>query len=439
MNGNKEYILRDPVHLDIVFPRKYFDLVNTIEFQRLSRIKQLSCEYLVFPTASHTRFSHSIGTYYVMGKLIDSIESILSGYGIAVTQEEKDLAFCSALLHDIGHGPFSHTFEKIFKLGNHEMWTIKIIKDENTQINQVLRRNFSNEFISKLVDVLSNDKKDNFENQEQSIMTIISQLISSQIDADRMDYLLRDSYFTSVSNGHYDMKRLIKSLDIVNLDGKLRICVNEKYISSIEEYIMARFYMHKEAYQHPIKIQMENILIKIFMRAKELYFLKVGLFVDETMEKLFLNNKLDTCDYIRLDDYFMYFHISKWKYSDDIILKTMCAAFLDRKKYKRYRNFNEGKSLSEVLNDNLKRIGSSEIDWSEEYSYIKASVSIGIYDKAKDNIWVKLKDGTIKDISEVSFIFKNIDMNKMYHRTIECYCEELIKLKYGEAYLDLLK
>lgn len=439
MNENKKYILRDPVHLDIVFPRKYFDLVNTMEFQRLSRIKQLSCEYLVFPTASHTRFSHSIGTYYVMGELIDRLEEILYEYNIEVTQEEKDLAFCSALLHDIGHGPFSHTFEKIFNLGNHEKWTARIIKDNDTEINKILKRNFSPCFVEKLINVLSEDKKHGFDLESQNIITLISQLISSQIDADRMDYLLRDSYFTSVSNGHYDLKRLIKSLDISNIDGELKICVNEKYIASIEEYIMARFYMHKEAYQHPIKLQMERLLIKIFARAKELYFSNEKIFVDDIMIKLFLGKALEVNDYTQLDDNFMYFHISKWKAEKDLILSNMCTAFLDRKKYKRYRNVKSSLDLAGQLNRNLEKLGKPSIDWDREYSYIKASVSIGIYDKNKDNIWVKLKDGSIEDISKVSFVFQNMDMEKTYKRTIECYSEELISLKYGKAYLELLK
>lgn len=434
--NNKEYILRDPVHLDIVFPEKYFDIVNTMEFQRLSRIKQLSCEYLVFPTASHTRFSHSIGTYHVMGELIDTLESRLSEYGIEVTTEQRDLALCSALLHDIGHGPFSHTFEKIFKLGNHEDWTMKIIADNQSQINKIITRNFSDSFVNKLIKVFAKEKDETSKNEEQNIITLISQLISSQIDADRMDYLLRDSYFTSVSNGNYDIKRLIKSLDVVKLGNKLKICVNEKYISSIEEYIMARYYMHKEAYQHPIKIQMETILVKIFNRAKELYIDRVDIFVDDIMEKLFLNIEISVEDYTSIDDYFMYFHISKWKSSEDLILAMLCTAFLDRKKFRRYRKPEGGLELSSILNNKLEKMGEEKIIWENEYSYIKTSVSFGVYNRNTDNIWVKMKDGNLKDISQVSFVFQNMDMEKQYNRTIECFSEEMLKNQYGEDFFD---
>lgn len=435
MADSKRYVLRDPVHLDIEFPYKYFSLVNTTEFQRLSRIKQLSCEYLVFPTASHTRFSHSIGTYHVMGLLIDHLEGILNSYGIEVTYEQRDLALCSALLHDIGHGPFSHTFEKIFGLGNHEDWTVKIMRDPDSQINRALTQNFSESFVEKLAAIFTGGSDESGESEE-NIMTLISQLISSQIDADRMDYLLRDSYFTSISNGNYDIRRLIKSLDVACQESRFRICVNEKYISSIEEYIMARYYMHKEAYQHPIKVQMEAMLVKIFASARELYLTGKPLFADEIMLKLFDKKEISVSEYTSIDDYFMYFHMTKWKNHSDSVLSHMCRAFLDRKKYKRYRKTENIPELSEVLDQNLRSCGMEAADWNREYGYIKRTVSFGIYDRNKDNIWVKMKDGSIKDISEVSYVFRSMDMEKPYERTIECFSSELLIARFGECILE---
>lgn len=435
MADSKRYVLRDPVHLDIEFPYKYFSLVNTTEFQRLSRIKQLSCEYLVFPTASHTRFSHSIGTYHVMGLLIDHLEGILNSYGIEVTQEQRDLALCSALLHDIGHGPFSHTFEKIFGLGNHEDWTVKIMRDPDSQINRSLTQNFSESFVEKLAAIFEGSSDDSSDGEE-NIMTLISQLISSQIDADRMDYLLRDSYFTSISNGNYDIRRLIKSLDVACKESRFRICVNEKYISSIEEYIMARYYMHKEAYQHPVKVQMEAMLVKIFARARELYLTGKTLFADEIMLKLFDKKEISVSEYTSIDDYFMYFHMTKWKNHSDSVLSHMCRAFLDRKKYKRYRKTENIPELCEVLDQNLRDCGMEAADWNSEYGYIKRTVSFGIYDRKKDNIWVKMKDGSIKDISEVSYVFRSMDMEKPYERTIECFSSELLMARFGDCILE---
>ncbi|MDO5096312.1 MAG: HD domain-containing protein [Peptostreptococcaceae bacterium] len=415
--SEKTYFLRDAIHSDIAFETKFFALISTSEFQRLSRIKQLSSEYMVFPTALHNRFSHSIGTFFVMGKLIERLEDALKAHDVVVTSEQKDLALCSALLHDIGHGPFSHTFEKITGDYAHEYWTVQILQNEHTEIHQALRKNFGEDFISKLVGIFT-DK--NFK-QEDTIITLISQLISSQMDADRMDYLLRDSYFTGVSTGLYDLHRLIEAIDVAKVDGRLRICVSEKYVSSIEEYIMARFYMHKEAYQHPLKRQLENIVQKIFLRAKELYLEGKEIYCDEIIVKLF-EHRMDVDSYLQMDDGFLMYHIAKWKNQDDFVLHALCRAFVDRKKFERYRGEGTEKTLAERLNEIRLSQGKSEVDWEDEYCYIKDTVTIPIYDRRKDNIWVKLKSGEVVDITEGSYLFGNMNMepfvrtNEYYHK-----------------------
>lgn len=152
-NIEKIYRLRDTIHGDIQFNEKFFSLISTAEFQRLARIKQLSSEYLLFPTATHTRFSHSIGTYYVMKKLTDRLEGVLESHGIAVTQTQKELALCSGLLHDIGHGPFSHTFEAIMDDQAHEEWTVKILASPETEIHQAIIQNFGAEFLEELLEI----------------------------------------------------------------------------------------------------------------------------------------------------------------------------------------------------------------------------------------------------------------------------------------------
>lgn len=426
MSKDKQYILRDAVHMDIVFPRKYYELINTKEFQRLSRIKQLSCEYLVFPTAVHTRFSHGIGTYNVMNQLIKRLEDILSSYDIIVTEQQKDLALVSALIHDIGHGPFSHTFERIFKLGDHENWTLKIIKDQNTEINKSLIKNFGKDFPEKLIAIFNNETK-----SQENINTLISQLVSSQIDADRMDYLLRDSYFTSISNGKYDLARLINAIDVIEIEGKLNICVNEKYLSSVEEYILARYFMHKEAYQHPIKRQMENILCKVFERARELYAINQLELQDEVLIKLLMNENLNVTEYISLDDSFFYYHINKWKENKDYILATLATSFIDRKKFTKYRFENKDNSLEKLLLNVLKEKAiKSDKKIYEECFYIKDIVEFSLYNPNKENIWVKCKNGEIKDISEVSYLINAINLNKKYTRTTEYLHQDLLEFKY---------
>ncbi|MDO5062162.1 MAG: HD domain-containing protein [Peptostreptococcaceae bacterium] len=422
--SQKTYFLRDAIHSDIAFETKYFALISTSEFQRLSRIKQLSSEYMVFPTALHNRFSHSIGTFFVMGKLIERLEQALEPHGVSVSQEQKDLALCSALLHDIGHGPFSHTFEKISGSFLHEHWTAKILQDEDTEIHQALLRHFSPEFIDKLVRIFTHKNDD----PQDTIITLISQLISSQMDADRMDYLLRDSYFTGVSTGLYDLHRLIEAIDVTKVDGRLRICVSEKYVSSIEEYIMARFYMHKEAYQHPLKRQLENIVQKIFARAKELYRNDVAIYCDEIILRLF-NEDLDVESYLQMDDGFLMYHMSKWKNHEDKVLSMLCRAFVDRKKFERYRGM--GQSLADRLNDAMKKQGKEPIDWKKEYCYIYDRVEIPIYDRKKDNIWVRSRSGEVVDITEGSYLFGNMDMSRRFVRTNEYYHPQMLRELFG--------
>ena len=199
---------------------------------------------------------------------------------------------------------------------------------------------------------------------------------------------------------------------------------------------MARYYMHKEAYQHPVKVQMEAMLVKIFARARELYLTGKPLFADEIMLKLFDKKEISVNEYTSIDDYFMYFHMTKWKNHSDSVLSHMCRAFLDRKKYKRYRKTENIPELSEVLDQNLRSCGMEAADWNREYGYIKRTVSFGIYDRNKDNIWVKMKDGSIKDISEVSYVFRSMDMERPYERTIECFSSELLMARFGECILE---
>lgn len=429
---DRAYVLRDVIHSDISFNEKFFRIINTKEFQRLNRIKQLSCEYVVFPTATHTRFAHSIGTYFVMKKLIERFRKELSKIGIIVNEEEENLALCSALLHDIGHGSLSHTFEHVFQRSSHEEWTLKILQSEKTEIHRVIIEEFSEEFLKKLVQIIS---KKEISQENNIIFTLISQLISSQIDADRMDYLLRDSYFTSVTNGNYDLDRIIRAIEVECVEGTYLICVNEKFISSIEEYILGRFYMHKEVYQHSLKRQMEGILYKIFQRARELYGRGEDIYCDPSIAKLLSGTELELEEYIDLDDSSLMYHISRWEHTADMILRELCNSFLNRKKF--YKNklkisIKDPNFIQNSINKILCKYGKEEIkDFSKEYFYMEDRIKIGIYDKKQDNIWVKQKDGRLKDISEISFVLKGINVDTKYERHLEFLHFSLFEQKYG--------
>lgn len=428
----RTYVLRDVIHSDIPFNESFFRIINTKEFQRLNRIKQLSCEYVVFPTATHTRFAHSVGTYYVMKKLIERFRKELNRIGVSVSLEEENLALCSALLHDIGHGSLSHTFEHIFQCGSHEEWTVKILESEETEIHHIIIEEFSESFLKRLIQIIS---KKGIMEEENGIFSLISQLVSSQTDADRMDYLLRDSYFTSVTNGNYDLNRILRAFEIDEIEGKYHICVNEKYLSSIEEYILGRFYMHKEVYQHSLKRQMEGILRKIFQRAKELYEEETSLYCDGTIAKLLRGENPSLKEYIDMDDSTLMYHISRWEDTTDMILGELCKSFLNRKKF--YKNklrasMEDADFIKKSINLILRKRGKKEIgDFSKEYFYMEDTIEIGIYDRKHDNIWVKQKNGNLKDISEVSFILKGLDVDKKYGRHLEFLHFPLFQQKYG--------
>lgn len=451
-------IIRDVIYGDIYFPEKFLKLIDTPEFQRLHRVKQLSTAYMLFPSAVHTRFSHSIGTYYVMGKLLTHFEEILRKMGIPITEDEKNLALCAALLHDIGHGPFSHAFEKAFpdeiQIDDHEKWSINIINSESSSINKVLKEHFGEQFPQKVSWVIEK----NFEtilkecNLERiNIFKIISLLISSQLDADRMDYLLRDAYFTSVTNGRYDLDRLIRSLDIDIKDNQICICVNEKYISTLEQYVLARYHMYKEIYLHPIKCEMESIVRKIYYRLYELTKEGRKEYIDvlpETLKKIFRNEKINIKEYIDLDDTVVTALINKFINNSDYILSTLCNDFINRHKYKRLNLFNNKEAdinfFKNKLNDVLSKEGKDPIlNYENEYFWIESNMYVEICKNGKGigkNILIRKSNGTLINISEVSNVINKQNTasegvrnknDKENTRIMAFINEDLFKNKYN--------
>lgn len=428
-------IIRDVIHSDIVFDQRFMKIIDTKEFQRLNRIKQLSCEYMVFPTATHTRMAHSLGTYYVMGKLIEHFSALLLEMGYEVKNEDKDLALCAALLHDIGHGPFSHTFEKIFMMKSHEDWAVSILKSTETEINSVILKEFGEDFLIRLTEIISKAYKHQDEN---GIFFIISTLVSSQVDADRMDYLLRDAYFTSVTTGNYDFKRLIRAFGVEkNSKGELIIFIHQKFIATLEEYILARYYMHKEVYQHSVKRQMEGILQKIFERAKQIYTSDNEIEIASIIEKLFRNEKLSVEDYLKLDDTTLLYHVSLWQENKDEILSRLCKSFIERKKFKKY-NFSQDSDIQitkfkEKINELLLENNKPPIeDYSKEYFYIEDDRDLKLYVNTKENIWIKRKDNKLLDLSEVSIIINESSISNKSECTKRIYISpEIFNLRFG--------
>jgi uncharacterized protein len=259
-------ILRDPVHSLIVFQNNAWDrlilnLLDTPEVQRLRRIKQLGFSELVFPGANHSRLAHSLGVLHVTKKFLDQFDLLA---GKPPDEGQRCIVLAAALLHDIGHGPFSHAFEKVTKL-KHENFTHQIIADESTQVHQRLR-SVDTSLPDRLKRFFSEGKEEG-EATQVELPAYLTHVISSQLDADRCDYLLRDSYATGTNYGQYDLDWLLSHLQ-PQPDGR-RFFLSRKALSAAEAYVFARFHMYRTVYFHKTTRAAEVMLRLVFQRLRE--------------------------------------------------------------------------------------------------------------------------------------------------------------------------
>ncbi|WP_134702436.1 HD domain-containing protein [Ammoniphilus sp. YIM 78166] len=307
---DEEKVFKDPVHKYVhVRYQIIWDLINTPEFQRLRRIRQLGTSLYTFHGAEHSRFNHSLGVYEIMRRMISKFH---------LSEDEVLLCLCSALLHDVGHGPFSHSFEKVFKT-DHEEWTQKIVEG-NTQINQVLKR-FSDDFPKKVSEVIGKT----YPNK------LVVSLVTSQIDADRMDYLLRDAYYTGVNYGNFDIERILRLLRIVDD----QVVIKYSGMHAVEDYILSRYQMYWQVYFHPVTRSAEVILRKIFQRAKELYQGDYTFRIfPEPMLPFFKEGKISLKQYLDFDESTVLYYIHEWCREKDRILSDLCERFLHRRLFK---------------------------------------------------------------------------------------------------------
>ncbi|MGM9927031.1 MAG: HD domain-containing protein [Bacillus sp. (in: firmicutes)] len=353
---NEEKVFKDPVHRYVyVRDRVIWDLIGTKEFQRLRRIKQLGTTFLTFHGAEHSRFNHSLGVYEIVRRIVDEVFVGRSKWN----EEERLLSLCAALLHDLGHGPFSHSFEKVFHL-DHEEFSRKIILGE-TEVHTVLKR-VGVDFPQKVADVIAKT----YPNK------LVVSLISSQIDADRMDYLQRDAYYTGVSYGHFDMERLLRLLR----PQEDQVVIKSSGMHAVEDYIMSRYQMYWQVYFHPVTRSAEVILTKILHRAKELfekgYEFKV---VPAHFQSLFVG-KVTVQDYIRLDENIVMYYFQQWEHETDPILCDLCRRFVNRRlfKYVEFQPSQSGMNKLMQLTTLFKKAGIDpayylEVDSSSDLPY----------------------------------------------------------------------
>ncbi|MBD2872870.1 HD domain-containing protein [Paenibacillus arenilitoris] len=334
----EEKVFKDPVHHYIyVQDQTVWDLINTKEFQRLRKIRQLGTSYLTFHGAEHSRFSHSLGVYEITRKIISQFER--HGYP-DWPKEERLVSLCAALLHDVGHGPFSHSLEEVFDT-DHEEWTCKILL-ENTEINRVLR-NVSDDFPGKVAAVI----------QKTYPKPIVVSLISSQMDADRMDYLLRDAFFTGVNYGTFDLERILRVLRPF----KGQIVVKESGMHAVEHYLMSRYQMYWQIYFHPVTRSSEIILRQIFRRAQQLY--GGGCAFDWLPDSIkgLLAGTMDVHDYLKLDEALVQTTFAQWAEERDPLLSDLCDRFMNRRLYKYITIDNPDESLLNEISDAFVSIG----------------------------------------------------------------------------------
>ncbi len=341
-------VFRDPIYSLISFDKEEDDpiikIINTPEFQRLRRIRQLGLSSYTFPASVHDRFSHSLGVAFLVGEMFDNLNveekkiKVLSPTGTDVELNKKQLRLLlklAGLLHDIGHGPFSHAFEKITKV-DHEEMSKKIISNENGRIFPILK-NIDDEILKQYsVDWI----KDIIDGSFKPIWA--KELISSQLDADRIDYLLRDAYMCGVNYASFDLKWLFQNIEIGEItteENRQGLLINaQKGIHAVEAFIVSRFHMYEQVYFHKTTRGFEVITQKIFERLKEM------IEKDETISFLnnnipnFINDNNDINAYLALDDFNLYTHFNHWiRNSNDSILKSLCENIIYRQPYKMFK------------------------------------------------------------------------------------------------------
>lgn len=307
----EEKVFKDPVHRYVhVRDQVIWDLIGTKEFQRLRRIRQLGTTYLVFHGAEHSRFNHSLGVYEIVRRITDDIFCGRPEWD----EKERLLILCAALLHDLGHGPFSHAFENVFQT-DHELFTRKILLGD-TEVNAVLKR-VSEKFPEMVAQVIEKT----YPNE------LVVSLISSQIDADRMDYLQRDAYYTGVSYGHFDMERILR----VMRPRKGQVVIKSSGMHAVEDYIMSRYQMYLQVYFHPVSRSAEVLLNNILKRAKQLNIQEYQFALEPAHFKAFFENNITIKDYLALDEYILLSYFQYWMKEQDPILSDLCTRFVNRK------------------------------------------------------------------------------------------------------------
>ncbi len=386
-------IINDPVYGFITIDD---ELINQIiahpYYQRLRRIHQMAMAHLVYPGAVHTRLHHSLGAYHLMRCALMELKS----KGIEITTQEEQAAKIAILLHDIGHGPFSHALEQVMAEGmDHEQISLMLIRELNIQFNGQLQM---------VLDIFTNKYHKKF----------LYQLLSGQLDVDRMDYLTRDSFFTGVSEGAIGYDRILKMLTVHN--GELM--VEEKGIYSIEKFLVARRLMYWQVYLHKTVLSAEQMLQRIIKRAR-----LIGAICPEPLNS-FINKRLNTIrleQFCSIDDSDVLMAIKGWINHKDVVLATLCNGILDRHLLKvMYFGDPVEPSLLEELREKAQQklnISSEDSKWL----VFTGEATSRTYNFEDEHIHILFKNGSVKDISEVDNALINENLRGKVKKYYICY------------------
>ncbi|WP_461534152.1 HD domain-containing protein [Sinomicrobium sp.] len=400
---NKLKIFNDPIYGFITIPNALvFDLIEHRYFQRLRRISQMGLSYLVYPGAHHTRFHHALGCMHLMQKAVQSLRF----KKIEISKEEEEALLIAILLHDIGHGPFSHAMEhSIVENVSHEQISLLFMEE--------LNRNFNGR-LTLAIKIFRGQHPRKF----------LHQLISSQLDIDRTDYLKRDSFYTGVAEGNINSERLISMLNVVNNE----LVIEEKGIYSVEKFLVARRLMYWQAYLHKTGIAAEQLLIRVLKRAKELVSEGVSLKSSTALE-YFLQHKVDLDNFspeildifARLDDNDIISAMKEWQFHEDFVLSRLCSMLLNRdllrikfrkkpisdEKLKKYiRNFRDEFDVS---------------DQTAEYFVFSGQVKNLAYSTNHENIRILTKQGKVSDVEKASDLLNIKALSKSVTKYYVCY------------------
>ena len=380
-------VLKDPVHSYIhINYEVVWNCLDSKEFQRLRRIRQLGGDFQVYPTAEHSRFSHSLGVYEIVRRMVTEIKSL----SVELSEYDKICVMLAGLLHDVGHGPFSHAFEHVTK-HSHEDYTAKIILGE-TELNQVLTE-VSPRLPEDIVSIIEHNHPND----------ILNQIISGQLDADRMDYLLRDSYFSATSYGQFDLERILRTMRVRKIDeNKKALVVKYTGIHSVEDYIMARYQMYWQVYYHPVARSYEAVFIQLFNRLKDIFKENKEYFSDMKVLIPFLEkNVVSVEEYFKLDENSLLYCCSLIQDKEDKVAADLARRLQNRRLFE-YVDYSE-ENLAQIKNM-LK-----EQNLDEKYYLRVENVEASVYSPYKGRkILIEQLDGKIVALEKASTIVESI-------------------------------